>query len=229
VRFHARNPRLIKIAASVLVPPLLASCIVHSGTAPYPNSWTPIRHGQTGSPCPKIAGVYQDRGDYQPTPYVSGRPCSFKSGECRSLIFGLLSDAQSGIRIEAFKWRSTVQQVQIEQPSPGVLEIIAEPGGNRQTLSMANGDFTCDGVGLRLRDKTAATIVLISNMLSTESRIFNVAEDGSLVMKSEWHNQGHHLIFPASVRYELWVRWTRVDPEQKGSQTVTTQPPNEDF
>lgn len=210
----------------MLVPPLLASCMVLSGTAPYPGSWTAIRHGQTGSPCPTIAGVYQDRGDYQPTPFVSGRPCSFESGECRSLIFGLLGDAQSAIRIKASKSRSTVQQVQIEQPSPGVVEIIAEPGGNRQTLSMENGDFTCDGTGLRLRDKTAVTILLISNLLSTESRIFNVAEDGSLVMKAEWHNQGHVTLIPASVRYELWVRWTRIDPEHSGSQTVTTQPPN---
>ena len=226
MRFHARNPRLIKIAASVLVPPLLASCIVHSGTAPYPNSWTPIRHGQTGSPCPKIAGVYHDRGDYQPTPYVSGRPCSFKSGECRSLIFGLLSDAQSGIRIEAFKWRSTVQQVQIEQPSPGIVEIIAQPREKRQTLSITNGDFTCDQNGLRLRDKYTALTLLIANVITTESRIFNVADDGSLIMKSVWHRQGHATLFPLSMADEVLLRWTRVDPEHSGSQTVITQPPN---
>lgn len=226
MRFRTRTPQPIRIAASVLVSLLLASCIAYSSTAPYPGSWTPIRQGQAGSSCPKIDGVYQDRGEYQPTPHVSGRPCNFRTGECRSLIFGLLGDAQSAIRFEAFKWQSTVQQVQIEQPSPGVVEIIAQPGGERQTLSITNGDFTCDGDGLRLKDKTAGTTILISNVISNESRTFNIADDGSLIMKSAWHNWGHHIVFPVSVRNELWVRWTRVDPERSGSQTVTTQPPN---
>jgi hypothetical protein len=227
VRFRTRTLQPIRIAASVLVSLLLASCISYTGTVPYPASWAPVRQGQAVGSCPKIDGVYWDRGQYQPTPYVSGRPCDFKTGECTSLIFGLVSDAQSAIRIGGFNWRSTVQQVQIEQPSPGVVEIIAEPGGKRQTLSMANGDFTCDKNGLRLRDTTAATIVLISNALSTESRIFNVADDGSLIMKSVWHNRGNHTLFPFSVTNELLVRWTRVDPEHSGSQTVITPLPDE--
>lgn len=225
MRFRTRTLQPIRIAASVLVSLLLASCISYTGTVPYPASWAPVRQSQAGSSCPKIVGVYQDRGEYQPTPHVSGRPCNFRTGECRSLIFGLLGDARSTLFNSEIPW-DWVERVQIEQPSPGIVEIIAEPGGKRQTLSMANGDFTCDKNGLRLRDTTAATIVLISNVLSTESRIFNVADDGSLIMKAVWHNRGNHTLFPFSVTNELLVRWTRADPEHSGSQTVITQPPN---
>jgi len=208
VRFGTRSAQPIRIAVSVLMSLVLVSCISTTGTEPYPVGWSPIRHGEAGGTCPNINGVYHDRGVSEWS--RSGRPCSREMGECTSLIFGLLSDAQSALRIEAFKWRSTVVQVQIEQPSPGVVEIIANPDGKRRTLSIANGDFTCDGNGLRLSDKTAATIVLISNAISTESRTFNVANDGSLIMKSEWHNRGHHTLFPFSVTNEAWVRWTRV-------------------
>lgn len=209
----------------MLVSLLLASCLSYTGTVPYPASWAPVRQSQAGSSCPKIDGVYWDRGEY-PGPYVSGRPCNDRTGECRSLIFGLLGDARSTLfnRDSAINW---VERVQIEQPSPGIVEIIAQARGTRQTLSMANGDFTCDQNGLRLRDTTAATIVLISNMLSTESRIFNVADDGSLIMKAVWHNRGHMTIIPVSVTNEVLLRWTRVDPEHSGSQTVITPPPVE--
>jgi len=208
VRLGTRCAQPIRIAVGVLMSLVLAACISTTGTKPYPVGWSPIRHGQADGSCPKIAGTYNDSGVFEQS--ASGRPCKRETGECTSLIFGLLSGAQSALRLEAFKWRSTVVQVQIEQPSPGVVEIIAKPDGKRQTLSIANGDFTCDGNGLRLSDKTAATIVLISNAISTESRIFNAANDGSLVMKSEWHNRGHHTLFPFSVTNEEWVRWIRV-------------------
>jgi hypothetical protein len=225
VRFRTRTLQPIRIAASVLVSLLLASCISYTGTVPYPASWAPVRQGQAVGSCPKIDGVYWDRGQYQPTPYVSGRPCNDRTGECRSLIFNLLGDARSTL-FKSETPRDWVARVQIEQPSPGIVEIIAEPGGKRQTLSTANGDFTCDKNGLRLRDTTAATILLIGNVLSTESRIFNVADDGSLIVKAVWHNRGHATLFPLSITNELLVRWTRVDPEHSGSQTVITQPPN---
>jgi hypothetical protein len=225
VRFRTRTPQPIRIAASVLVSLLLASCISYTGTVPYPASWAPVRQSQAGSSCPKIDGVYQDRGEYQPTPYVSGRPCNDRTGECRSLIFSLLGDAHyfgsdreiAGARVE---------RVQIEQPSPGIVEIIAQPREKRQTLSITNGDFTCDQNGLRLRDKYTALTLLIANVFTTESRIFNVADDGSLIMKSVWHRQGHATLFPLSMANEVLLRWTRVDPEHSGSQTVITQPPN---
>ena len=214
MRFRSMTPRPIRIAASVLMPLLLSSCIAMTGIEPYPVSWTPIRKSEAGSSCPNIVGVYKDLGEYQPTPSGSGRPCSFESGECRSLIFNLLGDADMAIRIGTNKGQSTtLKQVRIEQPSPGVVEINAPSGERRQTLSIANGDFTCDGNGLRLAEKTAFATILISNVIGTDSRIFNVAEDGSLIMKSEWHNRGHHTFFPFNVTNELWVRWARVDPE----------------
>lgn len=206
--------RCLLIAASVLVSLLLASCISHTGTVPYPASWAPIRQGQAGGSCPKMDGVYQDNGESEQS--ASGRPCTYENGECASLIFGLLGDAHVLGTDREFA-RGGVQRVQIEQPSPGVVEIIAEPGEKRQSLSMANGDFTCDGVGLRLRDKTSTTIFLISNIFVTESRIFNVADDGSLMMKSMWHNQGNHTFFPFSVTNEELVRWTRVSPTEKSN------------
>ena len=157
---------------------------------------------------------------------MSGRPCSYRAGECSSLIFGLLGDPRFDLfnREIARDW---VERVQIEQPSPGIVEIIAEPGGKRQTLSMANGDFTCDKNGLRLRDKTAALILLISNTFTTESRIFNVTDDGSLIMKSVWNTMGHGTVIPVNSTNELLLRWTRVNPELSGSQTVITPLPDE--
>lgn len=208
MRLGTRDAQPTWTAVGALMSPVLASCISMAGTEPYPAGWSPIRHGQAYGTCPTLDGVYLDRGEFEQS--ASGRPCKRETGECTSLIFSLLSDAQPALRLEAFKWRSTVTQVQIEQPSPGVVAIIANPDGKRQTLSMANGDFTCDAHGLRLSDKTAATIVLISNAMSTESRTFNVANDGSLIMKSAWHNRGHHTFIPFSVTNEEWVRWTRL-------------------
>ena len=224
MRFRTRTLQPTKIAASVLVSLLLASCLSHTGTVPYPANWAPVRQSQAGSSCPKIDGVYQDRGELPP--HVSGRPCSYRAGECSSLIFGLLGDPRFDLfnREIARDW---VERVQIEQPSPGIVEIIAEPGGKRQTLSMANGDFTCDKNGLRLRDKTAALILLISNTFTTESRIFNVTDDGSLIMKSVWNTMGHGTVIPVNITNELLLRWTRVNPELSGSQTVITPLPDE--
>ena len=225
MRFRTRTLQPIRIAASALVSLLLASCISYTGTVPYPASWAPVRQSQAGSSCPKIDGVYLDRGEYQPTPYVSGRPCNDKTGECRSLIFSLLGDAHyfGSDREIVSDW---LRRVQIEQPSPGIVEIIIQPREKGQTLSITNGDFTCDKNGLRLRDKTTAMILLISNVLTTESRIFNVADDGSLIMKSVWHRQGHATLFPLSMSDEVLLRWIRVDPEHGGSQTVITPLPD---
>ncbi|MGI9316733.1 MAG: hypothetical protein ACR2QW_05325 [bacterium] len=151
-----------------------------------------------------IAGTYDEIAEFSKQ---GSRPCV--ASECDSLIFSLLSDAHSSFWTHELE-RPIADTVRIEQLLPGTLEIIALPSGKRQTLSISNGDFTCNETGLRLRNKTVTMVFLFSNAVQHETRIFNVAEDGSLIMKSELHSWGHHTFLPLNITSEGWLRWIRV-------------------
>jgi len=208
MRAFTRSPLLIRILVCLIAPIPVASCLAIKGTATFPPDWAPVKYHHEDDLCPNLAGVYDDRGEL-PHATTSGRPCVSDASECESLIFSLLFDAHLDLRQRGVK-RDRVDLVHIQQLSPGVLEIVGDPGGNRQILSLADGDYTCDESGLRLAEKTTGMVLLVSNVISREIRVFNTAEDGSLIMKAEWRNTGHHTFVPFDTKSEGWVRWKRV-------------------
>ena len=179
---------------------LLVSCFAHTNTVPYPDACGSIRASATGGSCPKIEGTYRDQGE------ISGKgPRSCIYPDCGSLAFNLLSDPYVFSRGDA----PSGGLVRISQPSAERVEILGGPRRVRTALSLAEGDFACDESGLRLKAKSTGLFLLAENVIAEESRIFNVADDGSLVMKVEWHNYGNRLIAGYSNRGAVWVRWER--------------------
>lgn len=207
--------QLLMLLAGILSSLLLTSCISIHDTTPYPLAWVPVQPPQPGGICPQIAGLYQDRGE-ESVPATTGRPCARMAGECASLSFSLLLDARRVNSSDPGIARDRVDQVRIKQPSAGEIEVTTLPGGNRQTLSMTDGDFSCNGGGLHLREKTAALLLLVANTRSADLRVFNVAGDGALIMRSEWNSVGHTTVIPVDVPGLEWVRWTRIDAATGG-------------
>jgi hypothetical protein len=210
MRMLIGNYRLLRIAASALMFPLLVSCINSSAPKTSPPYWSQLQKNQGIDSCPKMEGVYVNSG--QQLTGVSGRPCAREIGECESLINNLLFDARLTLLPHPTP-RSSAHTIRIVQPSRGVIEVISFPGNEKKSLSMDAGDFTCDENGLRLSKKTAFVTIFISSMFSTELRTFRIEDDGSLIMKAEFNNVGHHTFFPITRDDETWVRWTRMAPE----------------
>ena len=183
----------------------LTSCTTGGGKVPYPYYWAAINGADVGKICPNVEGVYQDTGEYQKL-FKGGRPC--EKADCRSLAYNLLFEASKSLWLSAPK-RDQVDRVQVRQPTPDVLEVITSPGGKIHTLSKTKGDFTCEADGIRLRETTTFMSAIISNATMTETRIFHVAKDKSLVMKAMWHSVGHHTVLPFSSTAEGWIRWPR--------------------
>ena len=187
-------------AGCALLVPLLASCFTSVNPVPYPAAWRPVRPTATQS-CPKIEGTYRDQGEV-----AGGGPRSCTYPECGSLAFNLLSDPYVFSKGNA----PSGGVVRINQPSAGRVEVSGGPRRVREELSLAAGDFVCDASGLRLRTKSTGLFLVLENSINEESRIFNVADDGSLVMKAEWHNRANQLVAGYSNSGEVWVRWERL-------------------
>jgi hypothetical protein len=182
---------------------LLASCFAN--TRSYPADWPDIATSGSGpTSCPSIQGIYADGGEYIAS--VSGRPCGYREGQCHSLLFALVAETPKLLGSTYSFAGNSRATVRIDQPSDDIIEISAV--GNRYVLAKTSGDFNCDANGLRLKERASLVLLLLVNAISYESRTFIRAQDGSLVMKTEWHNVGNSAIFPFSVRNEGWVRWT---------------------
>lgn len=197
--------KIIRFAGILLILISLTSCSITSRQYPYPADWAHIQNDPSNISCPILEGIYYDLGEK--ATFSSGHPCVIKAGECGSLSFNLLfSDNLAGLSVT----RPLVNQIHITQPSPDVLEITTKPNGEQHKLSISNGDFSCDGAGLRLETKYTTAIAIIANYIQSESRVFNVANDGTLTMNAENRSVGHHLILPVNNTWNRWVRWSRV-------------------
>ena len=209
------------VLAFIVLP--ACSALFHEEKAAYPLNWSPVQQTASTGACPRIEGVFIDGGEYKAP--GSGRPCDYGEGECQSLLFALLYDYKPVRKrsVYAFFTANANLEVRIEQPSEDEIKIAGY--GEERTLKKAAGDFTCDKDGLRLAEKTSSTLLLLLDNVSHESRIFNVAQDGSLVMKSEWHNAGNYTIFPFSVRAEGWVTWKRAGAGKSSEQRFPPRTP----
>lgn len=195
----------MRIEASLLLLLSLTACTTGTGKAPYPRYWESIQKADSSKGCPNVEGIYSDNGEYTEV-FMGGRPC--ERNECKSLSYNLLFEASKSLWLSAGQ-RDRVDYVQVRQPAPDVVQVITNPGGKIHTLSKAKGDFTCDADGIRLKESSTFMSALISNVVMTETRMFNVANDQSLVMKAMWHNVGHHTLLPFESTAEGWVRWLR--------------------
>lgn len=209
-------------AFGILALALLASCVTTGGIATYPAHWAPVQTIQSKGFCPNIAGVYHDQGEYVSA--ATGRPCDRYSADCESLIYALLHDAYMSAKGSGID-RRPVDIVTIRQPSPGVLDIGSTPDGETGELSITRGDFTCDENGLRLKERSASLLLGVGNFVSHETRIFNVAVDGSLIMKSAYRTRGHATVIFADNTGTAWVRWTPAsDPVSSGVGSPSSKP-----
>lgn len=194
---------------------MLASCANFSRPDPYPTHWSSPQKFPEFNGCPKIDGVYLNRGEL--TLRAWNRDCAFivgGDGECHSLAYNLLHpphlSGKFGRRID----KPGIAQVQLHQPSPDLLEITTWPDGERHTLSAADGAFSCDASGLRLRDGNSFFTVLFLGRFTREARTFNSSADGYLIMKAELRTIGHHTVFPWEMNDDGWARWQRVEPSR---------------
>ena len=222
MRSFSGRQSLDRSAFGIFALALLASCVTTGGIATYPAHWPPVQGIQSKGSCPKIAGVYHDLGEYVST--ATGRPCDRYSDDCESLIYALLYDAYMSVKGTGIG-RKPVDIITIRQPSPGVLDIRSTPDGERGELSIAGGDFTCDEDGLRLKERSASLLLGVGNFVSYETRIFNAAVDGSLIMKSAYRTRGHTTIMFADNTGAAWVRWTPAsDPATSGVGSASPKP-----
>jgi hypothetical protein len=214
-RHGVRKRKLVSASAALVAVFALPGCfpLLQEQKNGYPVNWPPIRETASAEACPHLEGLYIDAGKLGPT--TTSRPCDFVDHgygeECKSLTFNLLytmhdSHVKGG-------------EVRIEQPSDAAIRITA--AGQQRTLTQTAGNFTCDKYGLRLKEKSQFFLFFLVNVVSFESRIFNAAQDGSLVMKAEWHNVGNRGIAPFSITDEGWVRWKQVDTKTPGESSGT--------
>lgn len=196
------NPHIIAMLPTLLG---LTSC---SSLREYPEHWSPITPVSAVGSCPAIAGLYNNSGD-SPEPHT-GRAC-YTAGEeenCTSLTYNLLSDIPHYSWYKASpSWES--KHVRVNQSAADTIEVTLFDR-DVHTLSLAARDFTCGPEGITLKIRSALTIFLISNASESEMRTFNVADDGSLVMKSLSRVVGHHTVFPVAGTDVHWVKWKKV-------------------
>ena len=220
LRTFTASKRLISICFAVVG---LSGCAF---TSPYPDSWPAVESGAspTSRPCPSIAGFYVDKAisalfkpafvDKWESPRLEGR-----HRDKDYLTYNLFSNARHVMRF-ANHVSDDVQQlighlVEIKQATPDNLQLIVWSSDGRdrfmlrqEVLSMKTGDFSCGPEGLKLKTRSEAVVLGVSNGVGSVARTLNRAADRSLVMKVEETMISHHFIFiPIVLSSGYWLRW----------------------
>lgn len=190
---------------------LMASC---SNIQPYPDEWTNLDEGTLIGECPMISGIYAEHGQ------VAER-CFDKAQPCHLLSYALLSGGVSYKEVfegGEYLWPTYSQQVRLNQPNDRTLEIsVLDFQGEsvrKETLSVDDGDFYCDGEKLVLKSRPLFYSILVSNMVGSISRRFSHSSDGALVLESKTTVIIQDLIFVIPGTVNTWVRWLPVEPEE---------------
>lgn len=190
-----------------------------SSVEPYPTAWAPTAP-VIGGACPDLRGTWNNIG----TKYGQAvRNCGAPKGiglhlpaACTSLVYNLMGPvgwwpARPDIPSDAFLGHLTI----IEQPSPDQLDIVTDQaidknGTTRLSLRASKGDFSCGAEGLTLRSKSGVSTL---ESVDTEKRSFNIASDGTLVMKVISATRGLLYVVPMGWSQQGWVKWERVSQE----------------
>lgn len=191
----------------------VVGCHVGKWDVNYPDTWSPQVENLMGE-CPLIAGRYLNQGE---------RRLSSAGADCYSNCGALISELKDGNKVLSYnnladKERIKDRIIELRQPTDKLLDVIEWKDVNGELkemsqfqLSAENGDFFCEDGDFRLKNRVYATILLIGNAVTTESRVFNMAEDGALIMKRFTKTGGHAFIFPEAYGVGEWVRWPAVE------------------
>jgi len=208
--------------ASLLL--FLTSCSsIHT---PYPGDWSPVINTKSGgNKCPKISGIYYERGKVA----VPGQPghCPPFIEACTSLSYDLLEGNIGYKQILGARYNLTIGNfVELRQPADERLEVIqlqSSVGGkqilSKHVLLMDKGDFTCDSDGVTLKQRLIYYLVVQDNIIGSVSMSFKPSEAGSLILKMKAYYMGNFVMFPFPFvpfahAEDLWVRWLPATSEQ---------------
>jgi len=173
-----------------------------------------------------IAGVYAEIGETEP------EVCP-DAGEgiarifCHRLSFNLLMDKgfhlyrlASSARRERLAFESSplirATHIEITQTAAGdILEVVVWRRGEddsdveigKGTLSMKDGDFTCEAGMLRLKGASQLGFLLVSGGADWVEKTFTKSQDGALVMNREFNFCGYLYVTYFSESKNLWARW----------------------
>jgi hypothetical protein len=220
LRTLAASKRLISVCFAMVG---LSGCAF---TTPYPDTWPAVEsHApQASSPCPSIAGFYVDTAIsalFKPALVDNWESRHFEGRDWDKgyLTYNLFSNARHVMRFKNHV-SDDVQQlighlVEIKQATPDNLELIVwrYDGKDRfmlrqDVLSMKTGDFSCGPEGLKLKTRSEAFVLGVSNGVGSVARTLNRAADRSLVMKVEETMISHHYIYiPIVFSGGYWLRW----------------------
>lgn len=202
--------------ASILCSLLLTGCHVGKWDVNYPDAWAPRVENLAGQ-CSTISGYYLNQGE---------RRLSTAGSDCYNNCGALISELKDRNKVLSFtnltdKERIKERVIEIGQPTNQLLDVTEWKdidGEFKQMphfqLDSGNGDFTCRNGELQLKSRVYATILLVGNAVTTESRVFSKAEDGALIMKRFTKTGGHAFIFPEAFGVGEWVRWPAVEGVQ---------------
>jgi len=190
----------------------LGGCLfMHDDKLQYPEAWPQLRQEQAVvDSCPNLSGTYMNIGSY--TARSSARTCDYPTGECASLNFNLTGAAWT-VRRRSPPYLHASHRLVIAQPSRAKLTVqLTDEYGARvgePSELTSDADFTCNAGLLLLRARTNSFVLLVANVITTESRKFFLAGDDSLILHGDLRTVGHRLVFPVDLGSEFWVRWER--------------------
>jgi hypothetical protein len=204
-----------------------AGC-VSTSSMPYPKDWSPSSAIEK-SQCPKIAGRYVNVGEIA----HGTNPRLFQTG----YRYRYLADWRSNPMLsDNIAGGGSGEWVELRQPDTDTLIMVSSDAAVAvRELHRSNGDFSCSTRGLERQlhagltsvgdnsDHTSVALTGINGMemayaaalgtggMRTLTRSFNLASDGSLVMRVSQSETGLLLLVPYHQKNETFVRWQRRD------------------
>jgi hypothetical protein len=202
---------------------LLASCT--NITYDYPANWPKQVVPKEDEACPDVSGVYQLYG-------ITNSELKDDNNFSGCLLHHLYSESTflnplkqkpgelNNISPELQKLIDLTACVEIAQPNPEQLEIIVwGRRGNdryilqRDFLSVANGDFSCDQEGVHLQTRYHFFSAIISNLFAYEQQTLLKAQDKSLLLRYLSRLTVNHTFVPGSSSTSYWIRWEACSSE----------------
>ena len=209
----------------------------------YPHDWSKLSSDQIGN-CPAIAGRYVDRAAASTPSFWYDRRRG-PTDRTPAGWSGSLSLAENLAGVSSATW------VEIEQPDPDTLFVIAHPElatksqfQDRRVMKASKGEFSCDAGGLRISGgvasvfggrsdlptagRAAATTMMVlvgTAGAHTHQRVFRRAENGDLIMEVKEGEAAVWLyVIPTVTGENLFVRWPRHEPGAEPSRPAEPEP-----
>lgn len=183
----------------------------------YPSRWEAPRVLGEQRLCPSLTGTYDDAAIEGSIWVNKDMPKSCRSAQrCTSLSHYLHNEALflwKGNHVPEIHDWPTATHVQLIQFNDDELEIVTWDSSvdasvkTRKTLNRKDGDFSCDESGLWLRDRTDSWTVILWGAVARESRLFNIANDGTLTMFKDRSVIGNVFLAPQFATNAFWLKW----------------------